>query len=419
MPKQAECGRRQIATSDQRVMRKMDADKTPKPTRMREPSRMNLLATPLFVASISILAVNDFFLKATFHNWLTGKLSDVAGLIACTVFACAIWPSRRWVVALTISTAFLLWKSPYSQPIIDLINSVLPFSIGRTPDYSDLIALPGVWLACLFIFRLRPWPMRSWIVGAMAVLSLFLFTATSYIPMHRITRTALIPASGDQGTMLDVERQLQDFFDKSASLHELRCVVCDPLSSGRLYVRNKVNPLDFALVVNFDAFRGVIFFDARSVGPETNAREIDLLSTEIEHQLQMLYPNVKTEKGRAPEGTTISLGVSKRNSYTSYDPGTRAEYEEAVKVVEAVVSRLGLKLATTSRLETVFCMGRLFGPRPTDRELVVNVQIADSPLVRIAVTSYSPQYSELQRKIIDDLKQELQATFGKERAWVR
>ena len=164
---------------------------------MSNQRQMDLLATPLFVVSICLLALNDFVLKAYFHNWLTGKLSDIAGLIAFTIFACAIWPTRRWFVAVGICIGFVLWKSPYSQPAINLINDVLPFNVGRTIDYSDCVALPGAWLVCLFIFRLRPWPIQSWLVGAIAVLSLFLFTATSYVRMDRITRTALIPTHAD------------------------------------------------------------------------------------------------------------------------------------------------------------------------------------------------------------------------------
>ncbi len=389
---------------------------------MKEPRQMNLLATPLFVVSISLLALNDFVLKASFHNWLTGKLSDVAGLIAFAVFACAIWPSRRWTVATAISAAFILWKSPYSQPVIDLINGVLPFSLGRTPDYSDCIALPGAWLACCSIFRLRPWPMRNWMVGVTAVLSLFLFTATSYIPMHRITRTGLIPTSDDQSTIAVVEKQLQDLFDNVASRHGLRCMVCDPLSSGRLYVKNEADPPGFSLSVNFDARRGVVFFDASSIGPEANksAPEIDVLRTEIENQLQTVFPDVRTEEGKRPKGTTLQLGVRKKNSKTSYEtPENRSDYEKAIEAIDAVVSRYGFKRSTPTRYRTVFYTGRLFGPRPSDHELVVYAGIADWPLVPIDVTAYSPQYSELQREIADELEQKLQAVFGEDRAWVR
>jgi hypothetical protein len=199
-------------------------------------------------------------------------------------------------------------------------------------------------------------------------------------------------------------------------------MVCDPLSSGRLYVRNEADPPGFSLAVNFDARRGVVFFDVSSIGPEANksAPEIDVLRTEIENQLQTLSPDVKTEEGKRPKGTTLQLGVRKKNSKTSYEaPENREDYEKAIEVIDAVVSRYGFNRSTPTRYHTVFYTGRLFGPRPSDHELVVYAGIADWPLVPIDVTAYSPQYSELQREIADELEQKLQAVFGKDRAWVR
>jgi len=419
---------------------------------MRKQRQLNLLATPLFVVSIALLALNDFVLKAAFHNWLTGKLSDISGLIAFTVFACAIWPSRRWFVATIISAAFVLWKSPYSQPVIDLINSILPFSLGRTPDYSDYIALPGGWLVCLFILRLRPWPMRSWLVGAMAILSLMLFAATSrYIPMHRVTRTALIPAYGDQRTIPVVEGQLQDLFDEIADRHGLRCTVCDPLSSGRLYVKNEAAPPGFSLAVNFDPRRGILFFDLSSRGGQAdkNTHEISLIRTDIENRLKTLFPDIKAEEAKQPKPRkTLQIAVRKKTSKASYDvPENQEDYNEdynkAVTVIGTVVSRFGLQRLTPShfimevyrvrvngrRLDsestayvhssTFFYRGRLFGPRPLDRELTVHVSGSGGPFVYVDITSYSAEYLELQRNIADELEQELQATFGKKRAWLR
>ena len=33
-----------------------------------------------FLACLGLLLLNDFYLKTEYHNWLTGKLSDVCGL---------------------------------------------------------------------------------------------------------------------------------------------------------------------------------------------------------------------------------------------------------------------------------------------------------------------------------------------------
>ena len=45
-----------------------------------------MLTSPGFVVGLSLLLLNDLFLKARFHNPLTGKLSDFAGLFVFPLF---------------------------------------------------------------------------------------------------------------------------------------------------------------------------------------------------------------------------------------------------------------------------------------------------------------------------------------------
>lgn len=47
---------------------------------------LNRLANPIFIVSVVLLILNDFYLKATFGNIITGKLSDLAGLFAFPFF---------------------------------------------------------------------------------------------------------------------------------------------------------------------------------------------------------------------------------------------------------------------------------------------------------------------------------------------
>ena len=98
------------------------------------------LRSPLFIGSLACLLVNDLILKAHFHNWFTGKLSDVAGLIAFALFFSAIFPRQRKFVFQTVAVAFCVWKSPLSQPLIDWWSTAL-YPIDRVVDYSDLIAV--------------------------------------------------------------------------------------------------------------------------------------------------------------------------------------------------------------------------------------------------------------------------------------
>ncbi|PUV24993.1 hypothetical protein DCO56_08585 [Sphingobacterium athyrii] len=43
--------------------------------------RLKYLVSPLFIFVLFLLIINDFFLKAAFHNTFTGKLSDFSGLL--------------------------------------------------------------------------------------------------------------------------------------------------------------------------------------------------------------------------------------------------------------------------------------------------------------------------------------------------
>ena len=62
------------------------------------PVRWDRLTAAPFLAALLLLLINDFLFKAAYHNWLTGKLSDVAGLFAWTFFWCVVLPARseRW-----------------------------------------------------------------------------------------------------------------------------------------------------------------------------------------------------------------------------------------------------------------------------------------------------------------------------------
>ena len=57
------------------------------------------LLHPMVIGAIAIFIVNDHVLKPAAPGWLTGKLSDVAGLIFFPVLAAAvaelIWPTAR------------------------------------------------------------------------------------------------------------------------------------------------------------------------------------------------------------------------------------------------------------------------------------------------------------------------------------
>src|SRR5688500_1726731 len=99
-----------------------------------------------FVGCLAILLLNDFYLKAEYHNWLTGKLSDFCGLFVFASFWAALLPARRGTVCISTALLFVFWKSPYSQTFIDIFSQYL-YAIDRVVDITDLIALPVLLVA--------------------------------------------------------------------------------------------------------------------------------------------------------------------------------------------------------------------------------------------------------------------------------
>ena len=114
------------------------------------------LSSPGFLVALAVLLANDLWWKAAFGNWLTGKLSDFAGLFVVVVLATAFRPANGRVIAVVTVVAFTIWKSPLSQPPIDIWNAVAPYEIARVVDYTDLLALAVIPVAARYTALARP-----------------------------------------------------------------------------------------------------------------------------------------------------------------------------------------------------------------------------------------------------------------------
>lgn len=144
--------------------------------------QLQLLQSKAFIFSLLLVLVNDFILKYNFPCWLTGKLSDFAGLFVFAVFWISFFPKKRNTIVWATAIIFAWWKSPLSQPLIECWNEEMFYSIGRVVDYSDLMALivlPLAWIFCkkdidnVTKFRVSP--------AVMTGVSFFVFCSTSAI----------------------------------------------------------------------------------------------------------------------------------------------------------------------------------------------------------------------------------------------
>lgn len=150
---------------------------------------LGLLTSRCFLAGLLLLVANDFLFKPLFHNWLTGKLSDFAGLFIFPLFWAALVPRRKRTIYLTTAVGFIFWKSTWSQPLIDACVKLTGLSFSRQVDMSDLLALFALIPSYLYhsnLIRrpasvsLLPQRVRKFATGGVLLLAVFAFAATSY-----------------------------------------------------------------------------------------------------------------------------------------------------------------------------------------------------------------------------------------------
>lgn len=143
-----------------------------------------LLLHPAFLLSLFLLFLNDITLKYQFHNWLTGKLSDFAGVYAISVFVIAFFPGRKKLILFSIALFFVWWKSDMSTSFIDGWNNIFPMKIGRVVDFSDLLALSilplAYYVSSCHTTNDEPHPL---LIGSISFFALFSFCFTS-MPRH-------------------------------------------------------------------------------------------------------------------------------------------------------------------------------------------------------------------------------------------
>jgi len=141
---------------------------------------LHLLGSPGFLIGLSLLLLNDFVFKQQFHNAFTGKLSDFAGLFVFSLFWIAFFRRRKTFICISIAVLFVFWKSAYSQFLIAGWNRLPLFGVERTVDYSDLCALLIVPLSYLYCKTSPRVYVPRRLIHAIAIVSLFAFTATSF-----------------------------------------------------------------------------------------------------------------------------------------------------------------------------------------------------------------------------------------------
>ncbi|SFN07605.1 hypothetical protein SAMN05421594_0836 [Chryseobacterium oleae] len=101
----------------------------------------NLILNYIFISCLAILFLNDHFFKFQYTSWFTGKLSDVVGIILLPMLLTYLFPKLKQYSVFVAGFLFAFWKSPYSENLIQLYNTVSPIPLHRVVDYTDLLVL--------------------------------------------------------------------------------------------------------------------------------------------------------------------------------------------------------------------------------------------------------------------------------------
>lgn len=139
------------------------------------------LLNPVFLVALFGLLFNDFYLKSAYPSFLSGKLSDAAGLIVFTFFFTFLLGNRfKTLILIITALLFCWWKSSWSNGFITNWNEMFPFhAIERVVDYTDLFCL-AIFIPLYFYKpKTKNQFSKQLIVAPVLLLSVFAIAATS------------------------------------------------------------------------------------------------------------------------------------------------------------------------------------------------------------------------------------------------
>lgn len=151
-----------------------------------------LLSSPGFLTGLALLLANDWLFKPVFHNALTGKLSDFAGLFIFPLFWTALFPRRKTLIFSATAVFFVFWKMPLSQSWLDVWKNTGLWPLARVADAGDLWALCVLPMSWLYSRRAKPTVLPAPLPLAVAV---FAFAATSFYTVETYNKQYVLDFS--------------------------------------------------------------------------------------------------------------------------------------------------------------------------------------------------------------------------------
>ncbi len=172
-------------------------------------NKHNLIINPLFILALFLLIANDFYLKANYPSWITGKLSDFTGIYIFSIFFGYLLLSKLRsikslvIYLITISFVFTIWKiGPITEIFEPLfIKTGLPMPY-KTTDPTDLFCLPVLLFSFLQLkkhmghgyYEIHKGLIKKLSLISLLILSTFSIMATSPLPTKVINVNESIQA---------------------------------------------------------------------------------------------------------------------------------------------------------------------------------------------------------------------------------
>ena len=217
------------------------------------------LASPGFVFALVVLVLNDHVLKAAYPGWITGKLSDVAGLVVAPLLLGVLLTAWRVprpmpvAIALTGIGFTIVKASIAGATAVSAVWSLTGVPTQMRADLSDLLALPALYGALLIHRESRstlPFGWRRTVAiatgTAMLPVAVLATAATNCSETDRVMRPALVagsfndaPSRFETRAVVEVNWDWRFQVDRNGRVSRLSAVDAnrvtrlDPFGSGR------------------------------------------------------------------------------------------------------------------------------------------------------------------------------------------
>lgn len=207
-------------------------------------NRAHLLLHPLFLCCLFVLILNDHWWKHAFPGWITGKISDFAGIFMVAVLWRTI--SHRAIAGcVVIAGSFLYWKSPLAQPLIEWCNAVLYLPVARVIDYTDLAAL--LMLAPAFMIKPYLWRQTAVIQWLRIPVYCLIFLAMTATSMRYFYTSPEYLHFNDSFTIKQSKKELLQHLDHAGLSYRIDSFEYIPTYQSRFYLQDSsgaVTPVD-------------------------------------------------------------------------------------------------------------------------------------------------------------------------------